>query len=75
MSSLLDIVNSLLNDCGFDKTSYSLSEHDKQLIVEFNNFAAGQYLLQVAKEKKYNDTLVGQMHSQNGRHKVTFFSW
>ena len=75
MSSLLDLVETLMEDCGFSEDLYIIKEVEDEVYIEVDDKKAADYILKIADEKQYSDFMAGQ-HIRNGkRHRITFFLW
>lgn len=75
MASLVEIVEDLMEDCGFSEDLYIIKEAHEEVFIDVDDKAAADYILKVASEPQYSDFMAGQ-HTRNGkRHRIVFFLW
>ncbi len=75
MALLYDMVERLMEDCGFPEELYIISEKDDMVIIEVDHKEAASYILKIADEDQYKDIMFGNTERNGKRHKITFFLW
>jgi hypothetical protein len=75
MALLYDMVEVLMEDCGFPEDLYIISERDDMVIIEVDHKEAATYILKIAEEDQYKDIMFGNCERNGKRHKITFFLW
>lgn len=75
MASLVEIVEDLMEDCGFSADLYIIKESDEEVFVDVDERAAADYILKVASEPQYSEFMAGQYVRNGKRHRIVFFLW
>jgi|LakMenEpi03Aug12_release.lakeMendotaPanAssembly.Ray.scaffolds.fasta_scaffold3278495_1 hypothetical protein len=75
MSSLLDMVETLMEDCGFSDDLYIIKDNGDEVYIEVDDKAATEYILKIANEEQYSGAMAGQYIRNGKRHRITFFLW
>ena len=75
MSTLLDVVQDLLDDAGFTEELYVIKDKKEEVFVEFDEYEAVLYTLNISEEDKYKKHLVGHYEKAGKRHRIVFIIW
>ena len=75
MALLYDMVENLMEDCGFPEDLYLIYEKDDMVIIEVDHKEATEYILKIAEEDQYKDFMFGNYIRNGKRHKITFYLW
>ena len=75
MALLYDMVERLMEDCGFPEELYIIFKKDDMVIIEVDHKEAASYILKIADEDQYKDIMFGNTERNGKRHKITFFLW
>jgi hypothetical protein len=74
-STLAGLVEAILKDAGFEEDAYIFIDRGDEVFIDFDDKPAADYLISIADDMMWKDSVATSYQKNGKRHRVLFFLW